>query len=133
MAHAHHQFDCAASRAGVENFIDQRDERGDAFEREALAAEVTLLHDLLEDVGADEQVEDALLVFFWLEPAGFHLLVDPAAAFGSVDVVDFDADGAGIDGAGFAGVLAFDLQFGVSRGRRKPSGSRSPSRYPHWR
>ena len=45
--------------AGVENFVDQRDERGDAFEREALAAEIALLHDLLEDVGADEQIEDA--------------------------------------------------------------------------
>jgi len=48
-------------------------------------------------------------------------------------VVDFDADGRGVDGAGFARVLAFNLQFGVGRGGRKPSGSRSPSRYPHCR
>ena len=27
-------------------------------------------------------------------------------------MVDFDSDGRGVDGAGFAGVLAFDLQFG---------------------
>jgi len=27
-------------------------------------------------------------------------------------VVDFDADGRGVDGAGFAGVLTFDLQLG---------------------
>ena len=47
---------------GVENFVDQRNEGGDAFEREALAAEIALLHDLLEDVGAGEQVEDASLV-----------------------------------------------------------------------
>ncbi len=64
MAHAHDEFDGAEAGGGVENFVDQRDEGGDAFEREALAAEIALLHDLLEDVGADEQVEDALLVFF---------------------------------------------------------------------
>ena len=115
VTHAHHEFSGAEARAGVEKFIDQRDQRGDAFEREALAAEIALLHDLLEDVGADEQVEDALLVFFCnLETLSgrFHLLINPAAAFGSVDVVDLDADRGGVDGAGFAGVFAFDLQFG---------------------
>jgi len=60
------------SAAVSRTFVDQRDQGGDAFEREALAAEITLLHDLLEDVGADEQVEDALLVFFL--GLGFHLL-----------------------------------------------------------
>ncbi len=73
------------------------------------------MHDLLEDVGADQQVEDALLVFFCNLKTlrrRFHLLVDPAAAFGIVDVVDFYADGGGVDGAGFASVLAFELQFG---------------------
>ena len=112
MAHAHHKFDGAQAGAGVENFIDQRDERGDAFEREALAAEIALLHDLLENIGADEQVENALLIFFCnLETLRrrFHALVDPAAAFGSVDVINFDADGGGVDGAGFARVFTFDL------------------------
>src|SRR5580704_4086798 len=115
MAHAHHQLDGAQAGAGVENFIDQRDQGGDAFQREALAAKVALLHYLLEDVGANEQVEDALLVFFRdLETLGwrFHLLVDPAAALGIVDVVNFYSDGGGVDGAGFAGVFAFELQFG---------------------
>ena len=42
----------------------------------------------------------------------FHALVDPAAALGRVDVVDLDADGAGVDGAGLAGVLAFVFEFG---------------------
>ena len=86
MAHAHDQFDGAEAGGCVENFVDQRDEGGDAFEREALAAEITLLHDLLENVGADEQVENALLDFFcnfetlrWR----FHLLVNPAAALGA--------------------------------------------------
>ncbi len=123
MAHAHDQFDRAALGSGVENFVDQRDERGDTFEREALAAEIALLHDLLEDVGADEQVEDALLVLFCnLECVGFHLLVDPAATFGGVDVVDLDADGAGVDGAGFAGVFAVVLEFRRFAGTEEAEG-----------
>ena len=44
---------------------------------------------------------------------GFHALVDPAAALGGVDVVDFDADGAGVNGAGFASVFAFCSSSGV--------------------
>ena len=114
MAHAHDEFRGAEPRAGIEKFIDQRDQRGNAFEREAFAAKVTLLHNLLEDIGADEQVENARLVFFCdLETLSrrFHLLVNPAAAFGRVDVVDFDADRRGVNGAGFARVFAFDLQF----------------------
>ena len=44
---------------------------------------------------------------------GLHAIPDPAAALGSVNVVNLDADGGGVDGAGFAGVFAFDLmQFG---------------------
>ena len=51
-----------------------------------------------------------VLIFFG--SGRFHALVDPLAADGGVDVVDFDADGAGVDGAGLAGVLAFPFEFG---------------------
>src|SRR5713101_2541078 len=60
VAHTHDEFSGAESRACIEKFVHQRNQRGDAFERKALAAEITLLHDLLENVSADEQVEDAL-------------------------------------------------------------------------
>ena len=62
MAHAHDQFMRAVLAGGVENLIDQRNQRGHAFEREALVAEIALLQHLLEDVGADQQIEDALLI-----------------------------------------------------------------------
>ena len=110
MAHAHHEFGGAEARAGIEKFIDQRNQRGHAFEREALAPEIALLHDLLENIRANEQIENALLVF-WLR-LGLHAFVNPEAALGSVDVVNLDTDGAGVDGAGFAGVLTVNLQFG---------------------
>ena len=102
--------------AGVENLVHQRNQRGDAFEREPLAAQITLLHDLLENVGADEEFENALLVF--LRRLGFHLLVNPVAPLRPVDVIDFDADCAGINGAGLAGIFTLSSQFG-SRPRRQ--------------
>src|SRR5579863_5132688 len=109
--------------SSVENFVDQRDERSHAFEREALAAEIALLHDLFEDFGASEQVENALLqVWRDFEVTRLHAFENPAAAFGRVDVVDFDADGAGVDGAGFAGVLAVVLEFGRVAGTEKAEG-----------
>ena len=37
-------------------------------------------------------------------------------------MIDFDADGAGINGAGFAGVFAFALQFGCIAGAEESEG-----------
>lgn len=110
MAHAHDQFNRTQPRAGVENFIDQRDECGDSFEREALAAEIPLLHYLLEDVSADEEIEDSLLIF--LGRLRFHAVEDPTPPLGSVKVVDLYADGARVDVTGLVGVLALSFKFG---------------------
>jgi hypothetical protein len=52
---------------------------------------------------------DALLVF--LRCFRFHALENPAPALGSVEVVDLDADRAGIDGAGLARVFAVLFEF----------------------
>ncbi len=68
-----------------------------------------MLHDLFEYVGTHQQVEDALLLDG--SGLGLHVFLDPAAAFAIGDVHELDADGAGVDAAGFAGELAFDLQF----------------------
>src|SRR5216683_2179199 len=108
MAHTHDQFDCASLSSGVEDFVDQGQQRRDAFEGEALAAKIPLLQNQLEQVGADQQVENALLIFLLM--FGFHALVNPVTAFGIGNVVDLDTDGAGVNGAGFAPVLTFDLQ-----------------------
>src|SRR5580704_9242852 len=96
MAHAHHKLRSAEASAGIEKLIDERDQRGDAFERKAFATKVALLHHLLEDVGADEQVENASLIFFCdLETLSWrlHLLVNPATPLGAVDVINFHTDG----------------------------------------
>ena len=51
-----------------------------------------------------------MLIFFG--SGGLHALVNPLAAHGGVDVIDLDADGAGVHGAGFAGVIPFPFEFG---------------------
>ncbi len=62
MAHAHHQFDRALLSGRFEDFVHQRNERGHAFQRKALAAQIALLQDLLEKLGADQLIERASLV-----------------------------------------------------------------------
>ena len=63
MAHAPARA-CSApfSAAAFEDFVEQRNERGVAFERITFGSDVARLHGLLEDVGADELVENALRV-----------------------------------------------------------------------
>ena len=59
VAHAEDGAGDSVGGAGVEHLIEKGDEDGEAFEREALGAEVAGLDDLLEEVGADELREDA--------------------------------------------------------------------------
>src|ERR1700722_1213652 len=109
MAHTHDEFGGAEAGTGFEKFIDQWDQGGHAFEREALAAEIALLHHLLEGVGADQQIQNPLLIFRLR--TGLHALVNPAAAIGRIDVIDLDADSRRVDGASFLRVFAVKLQF----------------------
>ena len=76
---------------------------------------------MLEDVSAGKQIENTRAVDLLVVrlQAGFHALVNPVAPLGRVDVVDFNADGAGVDGAGFAGVLALAFEFGRAAGAEK--------------
>ncbi len=102
---------------GGEELVEKRDEDGEAFEGEALGAEIALLDDLLEEVGADEVGEDALLVDDAGAGAGveagrvFEALLDPGAALGRGDVHELGADGAAVIAAGLFGR-------GAVRGRR---------------
>ena len=54
--------------------------------------------------------------------ARIDLLVDRAAALGEINVVDFYADRARVDGPSFASILAFALEFGGLAGTEKPRG-----------
>ena len=48
VAHGHHGIDATQIARAIEDGIEQRDERGVAFEGETLAAQVAALEDLLE-------------------------------------------------------------------------------------
>ena len=109
MTHAHDQIDGAALAGVLENFVDQGQERGIALERKTLGAQITLLQDLLKDVGAHEQVEHARLID--RARFGFEALLNPAPALRVSDVHEFHAHGAAVEVPGLAGVIAFDLQF----------------------
>ncbi len=111
MAHPRNQFDGASLCSCVQDFIHQGKQRGDTFEREAFAAQIALLQNLLEEICSDEQVEGALPVYFF--GLRFHALVDPVAAFRIGDVVDFYADGARVNRPSLASILIFNLQIGM--------------------
>ncbi len=112
VAHGEDGAGDAVLGSGGEELVEEWDEDGEAFEGEALGAEVALLDDLLEEVGADEVGEDALL----LEEAVrggcvrsdvfFEALLEPGALFGRGDVHELGADGAAVVAAGFPGVGA---------------------------
>ena len=83
----------------LEGAIEVGDEDGEAFEREALGAEVARLDDLLEDVGLDEAGEDARLVDRRARRCSM-LLLQPLALLGVGDVHELDADGAAVEARG---------------------------------
>jgi hypothetical protein len=108
MAHGHHAFLGAVVRGGLQGFIEQRDQRGVAFERKALGADVKRLQHLLEDVGFDELVENSLAI----DGSGcaFEPVDDPSTALRVGNVHELGADGAAINCARSFGVLAFELK-----------------------
>ena len=104
MAHAHHQFDRALLSGRIENFVHQGNERGDAFERKALVAQIALLQNLLEQISPDEEIEHSLLIHRRLR--AFEPVLDPAAARGIRDVHELRSHRAAVDTARLCGKLA---------------------------
>jgi hypothetical protein len=104
VAHGHDGIDTTDVAGGIEDGIEQRDERGVAFEREALAAEIAALEHLFKEIGANQAIQDGGLVD--LELRAFHALGNPAAAFEFRDVQEFHADVAAITAARLFRVFA---------------------------
>ncbi len=106
---------------GGEELVEEGDEDGEAFEGEALGAEVALLNDLLEEVGADEGGEDA----GGGDGGGgvrFEALLDPGALFGRGDVHELGANGGAVDaacGEGVGGVVVGKVGYGEGLGREE--------------
>ncbi len=89
---------------GVENGVEQWDQRGDTLKRKSLRAQIARLQDLLEKVGADQAFQNFSLVDFGLR--AFHAFRDPAAPLQLRQVHEVCADCAAINAASFFGSLA---------------------------
>src|SRR4029077_704733 len=89
-------------------------------EREPFCPQVALLHDLLEYVSADQEVENSLLID--RARLRFHVLLDPPPAFAVGDVHEFHANGAAVVFARLAGSLAVKLQVRLGLRSKKAKG-----------
>ena len=92
---------CASS---VENLVEQRNQRGDAFKGITLRANITRLQDLLEQVGADQPLENASAI----DGGGvrFETLGNPTAARRVLEVHEVRADRPAINPSRLVGRFA---------------------------
>ena len=102
MAHGHHAFFGAMRGGSAKNFLHHRNQRGVAFQRESLGADVERLQHLLEDVGFQQLLQNGFAIDLGLRT--FQPVDDPLAALQIGDVHELGADGAAIDLAGTLGV-----------------------------
>ena len=122
VAHGHDGVDAAKFARGIENGIEQRNERGVAFQRKTFGAQIAALQNLLEEIGADQTLE----IFSWLTSNSGPSMRSAIQRrrSGSGRVHEFHADGAAIVAARFFGEFAGEaLKVGNFRGAKKPSGS----------
>ncbi len=104
VAHGHDRVDAAVFPGYVENGIEQRDEGGVALERKAFASQVAALENLLEQIGANQALQNFSLADLKLRT--FHALSDPAPPLRLGEMIDLHTDGAAIVAACFFGEFA---------------------------
>src|SRR5438477_614875 len=85
-------------------FRSQRNQGRDTFQRKTLGAEIARLQNLFEKVGANQTLEDFMLIN--LARPGFESLGDPAAAFRLRQMHEIGADRITVNAAGFRGGFA---------------------------
>ncbi len=95
--HADHDLFGAVASGALDQFVQHRDQRLAAFQREALLTDVARVHELLDALGRGQQVQDPaalLVVQFGSAAVGLQPLLDPALLLGLGDVHVLGADGA---------------------------------------
>ena len=105
MAHGQHRLLGAISGRGVQNLVQQRNQRGVAFQRIALGADVARVDRLLEDIGAHQLIQNARAIDMLLLRR-LHALLDPLPSLRIGDVHELHADAAAVDAAGRVGNIA---------------------------
>ena len=104
MRHGDDRAGDSGGRSSGEDLIEKRNEDGEAFEGEALGAEVALLDNLFEEVGADELGEDVCLI--GLGRGVLELVLKPLALLGVGNVHELDGEVSAVVAAGLGGDLA---------------------------
>src|SRR5260370_709287 len=103
VAHGHDRGFRSVLAGFVENRIEQRNQRGNAFEREALGAKIARLQNLFEKIGANQTLKDFVLInWAW---RSFEPLNDPAAAFRPRQIHQIRANHAPADAGALLPVL----------------------------
>ncbi len=118
VAHADERLLEPLRRAGLEHLVEQRDERGHAFEREPFRSRVAAVQHLFEDVGPDQAFEHRRPV-----DAGdrlLHPLPHPLAALRVRNVHELGADRAAVPAPRLCGLLAAGRQVRVRPRRPQP-------------
>ena len=99
VGHADDDLFASALRGVLDQEIEHRDHALRAFGREPLRADEVLVHELLEDLGVGQVLQDANalgVVERRLVPRRLHRVLEPVARFGIFDVRVFDADRAAV-------------------------------------
>src|SRR6266849_1816303 len=99
VTHGHDRFDRAVLPRGVQDGIKQGNQRSHAFQGEALGAEIARLKYLFEKVGANQTLEDLVLID--LARRRFESLRDPAPPLRFRYVHEIRADRTTVNAAGF--------------------------------
>ena len=108
MAHRHYAFFGAMCGGSGEDLLHQRYQRGIAFQRETLGADVERLEHLLEDVGFHQLLQNGFAIDLGLR--SFQAVDDPLAALRIRNVHELSPDRAAVDFVGALGVRTAHAQ-----------------------
>ncbi len=114
MTHRQHGLLGAIARRGVQNLVQQRNQRRVAFQRVALSPDVAGMDGLLEHVCADQLVQNAAPVDGLL-PIRLHAFLNPLPPLEIRNVHELDTDAAAVNATRGIGYIAGDIQFGMSQ------------------
>ena len=116
MAHPHDGLLRAKVGGVVQNLVQKGNQDGDAFEREALGAEIARLDHLLEEVGLGQPFQNLALVRH--RRRLLHALLDPFPPGRVGKMHELDPDASAVIALGLVGFLALEVQFGNGFGQQ---------------
>src|SRR5437868_12249594 len=90
MRHGEERTGDSGGGCGGEDLIEKRNEDSEAFERKTFGAEIALLDDLLEEIGANELGEDVFLI--GLGGGLLDSLLQPLTLLEAGDVHELDGE-----------------------------------------